>query len=598
MSSSSYSSPPEDPSTTSKNSNNSNNNNHDNARNDDDKSSLVSKISFHLFGSKNEDDESNQKLMEQMVLKRTDVDGDGDDDDDEDATETAKDTEQDSNNTDENEAKLNVWTAVAKIMTGQQHVNMDTVVEIVSAAMAQQEGELSDTKSTLSAEDFKLVIQKVFEQFKGNFEDVPVDKIDPLAFLYYLEGQDARKNPSWKRRLHRFMPSIKMETVYGLHDALYLSQLAYVDTIDHVQLGLQNYKGAKYELVYCTTQGNPQQPAHFIVIKKEGSVPDADPNALRKPNKNDSKRGSIFPFFSRNTSYIEVVLVVRGTKTLEDVVSDALLEASPYRDGCAHDGVCQSGRYLVETHTDLLMKILKMSGRDKINLTLLGHSLGAGAAAIACMEFNDNDKIEATCIGFGCPALVNKEMSEEWKDKIITVISDSDCVSRMSGATAANLLMDLCEFQYEEYAMNDVTQFVNMISENASYLLPTDKKESVMKWFSDQIHKNAKPLKDLPRREVILYPPGKCIHFYRDGVGIAAVEVPCTLFNEFDVTRTMVDDHLVPTGYNALLLEAMRSHLKDTQFQFRNDVMELFQMTKEGEEVGDDDDKKKEGGKK
>jgi Golgi nucleoside diphosphatase len=53
------------------------------------------------------------------------------------------------------------------------------------------------------------------------------------------------------------------------------------------------------------------------------------------------------------------------------------------------------------------------------------------------------------------------------------------------------------------------------------------------------------------------------------------------LFNEFDVTRTMVDDHLVPTGYNMLLLETIRSHLKDSQFEFRNSVMELVKMATE-----------------
>jgi hypothetical protein len=54
------------------------------------------------------------------------------------------------------------------------------------------------------------------------------------------------------------------------------------------------------------------------------------------------------------------------------------------------------------------------------------------------------------------------------------------------------------------------------------------------------------------------------------------------LFKEFDVTRTMVDDHLVPTGYNALLLETMRSHLKDSQFEFRNNVMTLVKMVNQG----------------
>ena len=50
-----------------------------------------------------------------------------------------------------------------------------------------------------------------------------------------------------------------------------------------------------------------------------------------------------------------------------------------------------------------------------------------------------------------------------------------------------------------------------------------------MKWFSDQIDKNAKPLKELQRREVVLFPPGKCVHFYRDGVGISAVSIAVIL---------------------------------------------------------------------
>jgi hypothetical protein len=36
-----------------------------------------------------------------------------------------------------------------------------------------------------------------------------------------------------------------------------------------------------------------------------------------------------------------------------------------------------------------------------------------------------------------------------------------------------------------------------------------------------------------------------------------------------------VDDHLVPSGYNAVLTEAMRSHLKNPNFQFENDVLAL-----------------------
>jgi hypothetical protein len=66
-------------------------------------------------------------------------------------------------------------------------------------------------------------------------------------------------------------------------------------------------------------------------------------------------------------------------------------------------------------------------------------------------------------------------------------------------------------------------QFVDTVSKKAPYLLPEEKKEEVVGWFSDLIDKNARPLSGLKRREVVLFPPGKCVHFYRDGVGISAV---------------------------------------------------------------------------
>jgi Lipase (class 3) len=92
--------------------------------------------------------------------------------------------------------------------------------------------------------------------------------------------------------------------------------------------------------------------------------------------------------------------------------------------------------------------------------TFRQHSLGAGAASIACIEFNENhsESIEAHCIGFGCPALLNSELSERWKKNITTVVNDSDMIPRMSGATVANLVVDLLEFDYTVYAMDDVRE--------------------------------------------------------------------------------------------------------------------------------------------
>jgi hypothetical protein len=106
-------------------------------------------------------------------------------------------------------------------------------------------------------------------------------------------------------------------------------------------------------------------------------------------------------------------------------------------------------------------------------------------------------------------------------------------------------------------------------------LLPEDKKSGFIDWFEKKAERSISPISGLQRKEVQLWPPGRCIHFYRDGVGVSVVQTPCTLFNEFDVSRTMLDDHLIPTGYEPILLESIRTHLKNPHFQFKNDVLSL-----------------------
>ena len=300
------------------------------------------------------------------------------------------------------ESKDDFWGNVMTMILGggadDDGESLSSAVAFARAAVAVSQGEMAETKAAMSPDDWLKLSRVLLKQLDVAFGEIPVDKIDPVAFPYYLESQDAKKNPSWKRRLHRFMPGVPKETIFGLHDALYLSQLAYVDTVEEVQDGLEKYNGAKFELVFCTTESTPVVPAHFLVVKKEP-----------KSKRSHKPKSWSLPWSKNNhddhqkKEYVEIVLSIRGTKTVEDMFSDALLECTEYRGGKAHDGVCASGISIVEKHTDLILRILKMSGRKKVRLTLLGHSLGAGAASIACIEFNENhpDIIEADCIGFG-----------------------------------------------------------------------------------------------------------------------------------------------------------------------------------------------------
>jgi len=75
---------------------------------------------------------------------------------------------------------------------------------------------------------------------------------------------------------------------------------------------------------------------------------------------------------------------------------------------------------------------------------------------------------------------------------------------------------------------------------------------------------------EVEKMQPVLFPPGQCVHFYRDGSGISGSYVPCTFFNEIDIARTMIEDHLISSGYRKIFLNLMRDFHKDDHFSFES----------------------------
>ena len=91
--------------------------------------------------------------------------------------------------------------------------------------------------------------------------------------------------------------------------------------------------------------------------------------------------------------------------------------------------------------------------------------------------------------------------------------------------------------------------------------------------------KSSKQLKarNLARQEAVLFPPGRCIHMYKLPASVQCVEVPCTFFNEFDVTSTVVENHkpMSSEGYYLTLLQYLRTRSGDPKRLFENDLTSL-----------------------
>jgi Lipase (class 3) len=191
------------------------------------------------------------------------------------------------------------------------------------------------------------------------------------------------------------------------------------------------------------------------------------------------------------------------------------------------------------------------------------HSLGAGAASIAAMELREYDnwmKVEA--LGFGTPSLLSPDLSKSTKDYITTVVSDSDIVPRMSGASMANMILDMVEYDWTDEAIKDVEFTLERARDVFHFRSLLPEKESVMKWVTDFLNDEVRPKlanrlqNNKDRLPALLIPPGTCVHIFRDGYGHTGTLTPCDFFSTVEVSQNIIDDHLVATGYHRALLSA------------------------------------------
>ena len=107
------------------------------------------------------------------------------------------------------------------------------------------------------------MIQEVADKYVG---DIDLSKLTPTTFLYYLEREDERKNPSWKARKHRFCSNIDINKVKELNKDLELAVLAYADTVTDIEKGL-NGAAAPADL------GRLPQPRHARPARRRPYVP-------------------------------------------------------------------------------------------------------------------------------------------------------------------------------------------------------------------------------------------------------------------------------------------------------------------------------------
>ncbi|ORY99297.1 hypothetical protein BCR43DRAFT_489056 [Syncephalastrum racemosum] len=151
-------------------------------------------------------------------------------------------------------------------------------------------------------------------------------------------------------------------------------------------------------------------------------------------------------FIVRDRPTNSIVLVIRGTMSAFDTMTDLVCEYEQWRGGLVHRGMKSSAVWFFR---HVAPKLVAYTNEHSTSaLYIVGHSLGAAAASILTImlldfmdEFRKDKSAPFTlrCFGYAPACGLSLDLAEKYKDHIDSVVFADDVVSKLSYGSAMDL---------------------------------------------------------------------------------------------------------------------------------------------------------------
>ncbi|EPZ31622.1 alpha/beta-hydrolase [Rozella allomycis CSF55] len=299
-------------------------------------------------------------------------------------------------------------------------------------------------------------------------------------------------------------------------------------------------------------------------------------------------RPCYFIAIDRRTSAI--ILSIRGTMSFKDSLTDLVCEYKPWKGGLVHSGIHASAQWFIDNVLGQLISFVSIYNVE--NLMIVGHSLGAGTAALLTImlqdhyhEFPKREKFKIECYAYAPPCVVSLDISKRYSHYIHSYIYGEDIVSRASYGSMVSIpqyrnkmdlkTMILCA------AENCHSHFKELMRIIAGKEAKSEKSKYLMKKLDEC--RNAIMVQTSALSYQKLYVPGTVYHLY---VKPTPTNPKFTVieknspenFVEILVSKTMVLDHM-PDKYDRGFDRSVES-LNSVQFQPRRNSRRYSNSTK------------------
>jgi hypothetical protein len=254
-------------------------------------------------------------------------------------------------------------------------------------------------------------------------------------------------------------------------------------------------------------------------------------------------------FYLASNAARETILCIRGTFSGNDVITDLVAAGAPWEGGYAHAGMARAAAYLIERFGDFL---LSAAEQDHGVVTVCGHSLGAGVAALVTHSLSSTSSLSSRqaedgawgagkkgrirCLCYEPPACMSAPLAASITDSTYSTVNRDDLVPRLGPTPIVNLLHNLQDFDWRQAAEKDEDPFIRRIT----LLLAGNDGER-----SGEARKRCQlePNEDWHYDPVV---PGK-VFFITPGSAPVRIDAFSEVLRSLRLTRTSVQDHFVDT---------------------------------------------------